>query len=270
MTALPVLYVVACGARPAADVPEFVTWLKGRDWDTCVIVTPSALRFADVNRLTDLTGHPVRSDYKRPEDPDALPPANAFVVAPCTFNTVNKWAAGISDTLALGLLNEALCSGTPITAVPNPNVTLARHPAFKRNVEFLRDCGVHVLFDPDRYPLPTPNLGEASRDLFPWSALKAAVTEMRIQVHLSNFMQGVRGSAACTGRSAGPCHVPTAAVTGQSSVCPPSDRVSMISHSYTCRSRPSWIRSTARTVAVSPRPSLRAALIALSGPSELA
>ena len=195
MTALPVMYVVACGARPAADVPEFVTWLKGRGWDTCVIVTPSALRFADVNRLADLTEHPVRSDYKRPEDPDALPPADAFVVAPCTFNTVNKWAAGISDTLALGLLNEALCSGTPITAVPNPNVTLARHPAFNRNVEFLRDCGVHVLFDPDRYPLPTPNLGEASRDLFPWSALKAAVTKMRIQVHLSNFMQGVRGSA---------------------------------------------------------------------------
>jgi hypothetical protein len=32
-----------------------------------------------------------------------------------------------------------------------------------------------VLFDPDLYPLPTPNLGEASRDLFPWDALKGTV-----------------------------------------------------------------------------------------------
>jgi hypothetical protein len=182
MTALPVLYVVACGARPAADLPEFVAWSMGQGWNTCVIVTPSALRFADVNTLADLTRHPVRSDYKRPEDLDALPPADAFAVAPCTFNTVNKWAAGISDTLALGLLNEALCSGAPITAVPNPNVILARHPAFARNVAFLRECGVHVLLDPDRYPLPTPNLGEASRNLFPWEALKAEVTEMRVRV----------------------------------------------------------------------------------------
>lgn len=178
MTARPVLYVIACGARPAADLPAFVTWTVAQGWDTCVVVTPAALRFADVARLAELTGHPVRSDYKRPEDPDALPPADAFAVAPCTFNTANKWAAGISDTLALGLLNEALCSGAPITAVPNPNAVLARHPAFARSVEFLRDSGVNVLFDPEKYPLPTPNLGEASRDLFPWDALQATVAGM--------------------------------------------------------------------------------------------
>ena len=103
----PVLYVVACGARPAADLPAFVTWTQDQGWDTCVVVTPFALRFADTAGLAELTGHPVRSDYKRPEDPDVLPPADAFAVAPCTFNTLNKWANGISDTLALGLLNEA-------------------------------------------------------------------------------------------------------------------------------------------------------------------
>jgi len=37
-------------------------------------------------------------------------------VAPATFNTVNKWAAGISDTLALGILCEAYGMGIP-TAV---------------------------------------------------------------------------------------------------------------------------------------------------------
>jgi phosphopantothenoylcysteine synthetase/decarboxylase len=179
----PVLYVVACGARPAADLPEFVAWAVGQGWDACVVLTPSALRFADTAKLAGLTGHPVRSDYKRPDDPDALPfPPAAFAVAPATFNTVNKWAAGISDTLALGLLNEGLCSGAPMTAVPNPNVTLARHPAFGRSVEFLRSLGVNVLFDPDVYPLPTPNLGEASRALFPWDALRDTVAGMLGQV----------------------------------------------------------------------------------------
>jgi phosphopantothenoylcysteine synthetase/decarboxylase len=180
----PVLYIIACGARPAADLPEFVKWTTRRrdGWETCVIVTPSAVRFTDMALLMNMTGYPVRSDYKRPEDPDVLPPPNAIVVAPATFNTINKWAAGISDTLALGILNEALMSGLPIAAVPNPNQVLARHPAFAGSVRFLRGCGVRVLFDPERFPLPVPNMGEASRDLFPWDALKAAVAGMHEQV----------------------------------------------------------------------------------------
>jgi hypothetical protein len=80
--------------------------------------------------------------------------------------------------LALGLLNEGLAAGQPIIAVPNPNQTLARHPAFVRSVAFLRECGVLVIFDPAVYPLPTPNLGEVSRELFPWRALKEALVEI--------------------------------------------------------------------------------------------
>jgi Flavoprotein len=73
---------------------------------------------------------PVRCDYKRPDEADVLPPPDAFVVAPATFNTINKLAAGISGTLALGFLNEAVGTGLPVIAVPFPNQMLARHPAF--------------------------------------------------------------------------------------------------------------------------------------------
>jgi phosphopantothenoylcysteine synthetase/decarboxylase len=174
-----VLYVIACGGRPASDLPEFVTWAQAQGWDVCVIATPAGTKFLAMAQLARLTGHPVRDDYKRPDDPDVLPfPPDAYVVAPATFNTINKWANGISDTLALGLLNEGLAAGQPVIAVPNPNQTLAKHPAFLRNVAFLRASGVEVIFEPSKYPLPTPNLGEASRDLFPWHALKEAVTRL--------------------------------------------------------------------------------------------
>lgn len=176
----PVLYVVGCGARPSADLPEFIEWAKREGWDAGVVLTPSALKFADPAKLAEVTGHPARSDYKRPEDPDVLPPADAFVVAPCTFNTANKWAAGISDTLALGLLNEALGAGRPITACPNPHVDLARHPAFGRSVAFLREVGVNVVFDPGRYPLPDG--ANDPRSIFPWNAVREAVARMRDDV----------------------------------------------------------------------------------------
>jgi phosphopantothenoylcysteine synthetase/decarboxylase len=178
-----VLYVIACGGRPAADLPAFVVWAQEQGWDVCVIGTPAGMQFLDAARLAELTGHPVRDNYKRPEDPDVVPfPPDAFVVAPATFNTINKWAAGISDTLALGLLNEGLCADQPIVAVPNPNTTLAKHPAFLRSVKFLRDAGVRVLFDPEKYPLPTPNLGEPSRELFPWKAVREEVEQIQMAI----------------------------------------------------------------------------------------
>ena len=77
-----------------------------------------------------------------------LPPPDAFVIAPATFNTINKLAAGISDTLALGLVNEAVGLGLPIIAAPWPSVQLARHPVFQRSVAALRDWGVTVILDP--------------------------------------------------------------------------------------------------------------------------
>ena len=167
----PVLYVIACGGRPAADLPPFVTRLQTDGWEVCVIATPSALKFMDLPRLAELTGHPVRSDYKQPDETDVLPRPNAMVVAPCTFNTTNKWANGSSDTLALGLLNEAIGLGLPVVAVPNPSIALAKHPAFLESVARLRSWGVTVLFDPDLYPLPAPNLGPGAAVLFPWAAL---------------------------------------------------------------------------------------------------
>ena len=57
-----------------------------------------------------------------------LPSADAMIVVPATFSTINKWAAGISDTLALGLINEAIGMSIPIVAVPHVNAPLARHP----------------------------------------------------------------------------------------------------------------------------------------------
>jgi phosphopantothenoylcysteine synthetase/decarboxylase len=176
----PVLYVIACGGPPAGDLPEFVTGLRADGWDVCVIATPSAVKFIDIDTLTELTGHVVRSQYKQPTEPDVLPPAEAMAVAPATFNTINKWAHGTSDTLALGLLNEAIGLSLPIVAVPTPNTALARHPAFIESVARLRSWGVTVLFDPERFALPTPSMGPPSADMFPWDALAAELRAAKL------------------------------------------------------------------------------------------
>src|SRR4030081_855202 len=82
----PVLYVIACGAGPARQLPAFVRAAQGEGWDVCVITTPAGATFLDADRMAELTGHPVRVRYKHPDEPDVLPPADAFAIAPATFN----------------------------------------------------------------------------------------------------------------------------------------------------------------------------------------
>jgi phosphopantothenoylcysteine synthetase/decarboxylase len=109
-----VLYVVVCGAPAAAEVSELIGLAQRSGWLVRVIATPMGERFIDVGELAALTGDRVRAGFRMPGEPDELPAADAVVVAPATFNTVNKWAGGITDTFATGLLCEEPCVKPPV------------------------------------------------------------------------------------------------------------------------------------------------------------
>ncbi len=171
----PVLYVIACAAPPARDVSVLIDAAQREGWDTCLLVTPSAVRFLDVPALARQTGHPVRSTYKDPGEPDILPGPDAVIVAPATVNTINKWAAGICDTLALGILVEGIGKKLPIVALPAANSAQAAHPAFGESIGKLRSWGVGVLYGPEVYPLPAPGTPEQHPGAFPWDLALQAV-----------------------------------------------------------------------------------------------
>ncbi|MFF6996758.1 flavoprotein [Streptomyces sp. NPDC008313] len=145
----PFLYVVVCAAGVAQDVGRLLTAAHERNWETGVIATPQGLGFIDVAAVEERTGHPVRSAWRLPGDPRPFPAPDAVVVAPATFNTVNKWAAGTADTLALGTLCEAYGLGVPLAVLPCVNDALAAHPAYRESVERLTGMGVRFV---DRRP----------------------------------------------------------------------------------------------------------------------
>jgi phosphopantothenoylcysteine synthetase/decarboxylase len=104
----------------------------------------------DVAAVSELTEYPVRLDYTKPTPP--WPPADLILVAPATLNTVNKFAAGIADSVALSLLTECFGLDVPVVVAPNVNPGLARHPRFRMSIDQLRAWGVHVLYDPAAPP----------------------------------------------------------------------------------------------------------------------
>ncbi|MFD9863719.1 flavoprotein [Streptomyces alboflavus] len=165
-----VLYLISCAAPPSRRIRTGIEQAQAAGWDVCQVFTPSAARWlgGELPQLEDLTGHPVRTSYKLPDEPDVLPPPDAILVAPATFNTLNKWALGISDTLALGLITEAIGLGLPLVALPYLNRAQAAHPALATSVDLLRANGVTVLLGEGGFIPHEPKHGDL--DAYPWQA----------------------------------------------------------------------------------------------------
>ncbi|MCX4907465.1 flavoprotein [Streptomyces sp. NBC_00878] len=171
----PFLYVVVCACGIAGDVGKLINTVQERHWDVGVIATPQGLGFLDTETIEAQTGYPIRSAWRTPGEARPLPPADAIVVAPATFNTVNKWAAGISDTLALGVLCEAYGLGIPTAVLPYVNSAQAAHPAYRRSLGQLREMGVLI----GGYVPHRPKAGGGA-DRFRWEeALELLVPKMR-------------------------------------------------------------------------------------------
>ncbi|MFJ6662632.1 flavoprotein [Streptomyces sp. NPDC091383] len=161
----PFLYVVVCAAGIAAGVEELIVAGQERGWEVGVIATPVAMGgFFDVAAVQARTGRVVRSGWRSPGDPRPFPAPDAVAVAPATFNTVNKWAAGIGDTLAVGTLCEAAGLGVPIAVLPSVTGALAAHPAYQDSLVRLRGMGVRF-----GEPYPGEPGPDGARPKFPWT-----------------------------------------------------------------------------------------------------
>lgn len=139
------LYIIGSAAPPVRQLDEACALAREHGWQPSVILTPTAATWVDLDVLAAVTNQPVRVHPRRPEEQDPLPNADAVLAAPLTFNTMNKWAAGISDTLALGLLNELLVAGPPIVAAPCAKTALRAHPAYGPSLSTLDHAGVTII-----------------------------------------------------------------------------------------------------------------------------
>nr|WP_269326855.1 flavoprotein [Kineosporia mesophila] len=169
------MYVIICGVSNAYESYDFIRSARSFGWDVCVITTPMGERFVNSTELRDLTGHPVRSDYKHPNDPDVLPTPDALIVAPASFNSVNKIANGITDTLAVGVVCEAIGQGKPVIIAPWMNRALASHGAYRRSLEYLAEERVQVVLTQRTQP---GKGGELEPGNFPWTKVEAALLEL--------------------------------------------------------------------------------------------
>lgn len=140
----PTAVLVICAAPPAAKIVQLIELLQRDRWDVYPVLTESAAAWVDIASLEAASGHAIRIRPRSPTEERSLPPADAVIVAPATFNTINLWAAGVNNSAVLGVLNEALGARAPIIVSPYAKAALAAHPAFGRNLQLLADAGARL------------------------------------------------------------------------------------------------------------------------------
>lgn len=167
------LYVVVCAAGPASQVGTLVSLAREQGWAVQLLATPAAVSFIDVEGLEKQSGRPVRSRHRAPGEPRS-PKADAVVIAPATFNTINKLATGIADNYALDVVNEAIGLGVPTVILPFVNSAYADRAPFRASVEKLREERVRVLIGQGAFIPHDAGAGANAFDHFPWGLALSA------------------------------------------------------------------------------------------------
>ncbi|MBQ3447475.1 MAG: bifunctional phosphopantothenoylcysteine decarboxylase/phosphopantothenate--cysteine ligase CoaBC, partial [Synergistaceae bacterium] len=133
------------GGIAAYKIPALVRLITKSGSECEIIMTRSAKNFAAPMTLETLSGRRVWDD----DSFDGRIPhiklthwAEAFVIAPCTANTLAKIAHGLSDNLLTSAVLAATC---PVLIFPAMNGAMYDSPATRSNINTLKSRGVKVI-----------------------------------------------------------------------------------------------------------------------------
>jgi phosphopantothenoylcysteine synthetase/decarboxylase len=141
---LAVAYLIVTGTTTASRAPDLVRGLLELVPTVITLATPNSERVIASRDLSVIPGNRLVESYF---DEAILPrpPLGLVLVAPCSFNSLNKLAGGIADNLALSVAAEAIGRRTPVIVAPSLNEPLLRHPQTAASMAALRTWGVCVI-----------------------------------------------------------------------------------------------------------------------------
>ncbi len=155
---------VALGVSGGIAAYKSIEVLRGLQRAGCevrVAMTRHACEFIQPLTFRALSGNYVLVDDYAHDNPDPIAhitfsqTINLFVIAPATANLLAKMANGIADDF---LTSTYLACNAPVLVAPAMNTTMWHHPATQRNVQRLKEAGVHVI-EPDEGEMACGTIG---------------------------------------------------------------------------------------------------------------
>ncbi len=136
------------GGIAAYKAIEVLRLLQKSDCEVRVAMTKHATEFVKPLTFRALTENYVLVDDYAPENPDPIAHINfsqnidLLLIVPATANVIAKFANGIADDI---LTSTYLASHAPVLIAPAMNTTMWEHAATQRNIERLKNDGVHFV-----------------------------------------------------------------------------------------------------------------------------
>jgi phosphopantothenoylcysteine decarboxylase/phosphopantothenate--cysteine ligase len=137
-----------CGSIAAYKAAVLTRLLVKAGCSVRVVMTRSAIDFVAPLTFSTLSKHPVVHEFIKSEDGgwnnhvELGLWADALVIAPCSANTLAKFAHGICDNLLTAVYLSARC---PVFLAPAMDLDMLAHPSTRSNLERLRSFGNHLI-----------------------------------------------------------------------------------------------------------------------------
>lgn len=159
-----------CGGIAAYKSAELVRLLTKQSCSVQVVMTPAATEFVAPLTYQALSGKPVHiSQWPEGQTDRGMPhidisrACDILLIAPCTANSLSKYAQGLANNL---LDNLVLARNCPLAIAPAMNVEMWNNAATQRNLQQLQQDGVHI-FGPASGEQACGETGQG-RMLEPW------------------------------------------------------------------------------------------------------
>jgi phosphopantothenoylcysteine decarboxylase/phosphopantothenate--cysteine ligase len=149
------------GGIAAYKAIEVLRGLQRAGCEVRVTMTKHACEFIQPLTFRALSGSYVVVDDYSADNPDPIAhitfsqTVDLFIIAPATANTLAKLANGVADDF---LTSTYLACTAPVLVAPAMNTVMWQHPATRRNLQKLRDDGVHLI-DPDEGEMACGSFG---------------------------------------------------------------------------------------------------------------
>ena len=143
MTNIPTIFVYVTASDTAKNIPSLIHQCVQAGWTVYTIASPNVAMVMPLDDLFAVPNcHPIRAYGDPPLDRF---PFGTMLVAPCTFNTMNKLAHGFADSLGTAMMADALGRGCPMFIAPSMNVGLWQHPQTQVSLQRLQAWACYIV-----------------------------------------------------------------------------------------------------------------------------
>jgi phosphopantothenoylcysteine synthetase/decarboxylase len=151
-----VAYLIVTGAKSASYGHDLLRGLVAMGFASVIVIpTPNASRVVCPLNLAEVPAVKFVESYFD-ESISPRPQPGLVLVAPCTFNSLNKLAQGMADNLAMSVAAEAIGRRTPVIVAPSLNQPLFDHPRTQISLRALHNWGVQIVPPSDANKILAP------------------------------------------------------------------------------------------------------------------